>query len=414
MLNILHVDRSELFRSIMKELVYRCGHSCLSVSTIEAALQAISTGAIDLVITALALDDGSGEILIKELASDDRRMIPAIVVTSTDSLELRERLFSLGVVDYLMKQEVSEERLRRYFDSLEAEDELSRFMRSIRIAVLDDSALILKIVAKILTMNGIQSFRLFEDPLELFGQDERFDLYLCDIILPNMSGEQVVSRIRRESPDSIILSMSRISGEKPLLGILHAGADDYLHKPFDAAALMSRLRINARAYQLKKRLERLALVDGLTDLFNHRHAYERLEQEVEKSRRYHRALSVVMMDLDDFKQVNDTCGHMTGDELLVAVARSIREHLRAADIAGRYGGEEFIMILPETDLDASRKVAEKMRNSVATIRLAHGLGITASFGIAQWLDDESAAALVSRADNWLYQSKRNGKNCVNG
>jgi two-component system cell cycle response regulator len=156
MLKILHLDRSELFRKIIRELVHRCGHAAVSVSTMAAASAELAAGGVDLIVTGLELDDGSGEDFIRSLNGTGHKGIPVIVVTSTDSIEMRERLFALGVVDYMLKGEVNEESLRRYFDALAAEDELSRFMRSLSVAVIDDSAVILKIVSGILSLYGFQ------------------------------------------------------------------------------------------------------------------------------------------------------------------------------------------------------------------------------------------------------------------
>jgi len=412
-LKILHVDRSGLFRKVMREMVMRTGHTVVSVAKSADALDVLASGGIDLVVTALELDDGNAENFINALSNSEAREVPVIVVTATDSLQQRECLFSLGVVDYMLKSELSEDRFRRYFDALVAGDELSRCMRALRVAVLDDSQVILSIVSRILSLNGFESCSLFADPLDLFKAEEGFDLYITDIVLPKMSGEQVVSRLRREHPDSIILSMSKFTGEKPLSNILLAGADDYIHKPFDAAGLMSRIKVNVRSYLLKKRLEKMAVTDGLTGLFNHRFSYERMEQECAKSCRYERPFSLAMVDIDDFKRVNDTFGHRKGDEVLVAVARTLKETLRTVDLVGRYGGEEFVIGFPETPLIAVRPAAEKLRRAIAALSLP-GLSVTVSIGIAEYSCDETIESLVSRADSNLYAAKRNGKNRVEG
>ncbi|MFA6506516.1 MAG: diguanylate cyclase [Treponemataceae bacterium] len=413
MLKILHLDRSALFRKVIRELVARCGHAAESVSTRAEASAALAAGDIDLIVTGLELDDGSGEDFIRDLNASPLKDTPVIVVTSTDSIEMRERLFALGVVDYMLKGELNEDSLRRYFDALAAEDELSRFMRSLRVAVIDDSAVILKIVAGILSLHGFSSVKFFADPAVLFEAEEAFDLYICDIVLPGMSGEQVVTRIRRSGSDAIILCISRFTSEKPLSNILLAGANDYISKPFDAAGLISRLKINVRSYQLKKRLEHLAVTDGLTGLYNHRYSYERVEEEMSKARRYDRPLSAIMIDIDDFKKINDTRGHRIGDEVLKGVAEAIKSALRSVDIVGRYGGEEFIAILPETPHPASCVAAEKIRSAIAEAFFADGtVRATVSLGVAELEPDETLASFIGRSDALLYQAKKAGKNRV--
>lgn len=413
MLKILHVDRSEFFRKIIKEIVTRCGHSVECVSTLAAAEAALAVERVDLIITGIELDDGDAAALIRALGATDYRDVPVIVVTSADSLEQRERLFALGVVDYMLKNELSEDRFRRYFEALAAEDELSRFMRSLRVAVLDDSAMILKIITHILTLNGFGAVRCFTDPKQLFDSGENFDLYITDIVLPAMSGEQVVSRLRRDRPDAIILSMSKFTGEKPLANILLAGADDYIHKPFDSGGLMSRLKVNVRAFQLKKRLERLAVTDGLTDLYNHRYSYERLEEEAAKAARYGRPLSLAMLDIDDFKHINDTRGHRVGDQVLAALAKTLRDSLRSVDVVGRYGGEEFVAILPNTSKAGAYSLAERLRKDVERL-VVDGLKVTISIGVAEFpdLDVAEEAQLIEAADAAMYEAKRSGRNRV--
>lgn len=415
MLNILHVDRSEMFRKVMQEMVRRCGHSVRSVSCKAEALSALASESADLLVTALELDDGNAEELLRSLEAGPAKDIPVVVVTSTDSLEQRERFFALGVVDYMLKGDVSEERFRRYFDTLAAEDELSRFMRGLRVAVVDDSPVILKIVQRILALNGMERVSFFSDPLEFFEAKESFDLYIVDIVLPNMSGDQVVSRIRAERPDAIILSMSRFTGEKPLANILLAGADDYIHKPFDAPGLISRIKVNVRSFQYKKRLEQLAVTDGLTGLYNHRFVMERLEEEAAGAERYRRDLSLVMLDIDHFKKLNDTYGHRRGDEALRTAAETIKASVRASDVVGRYGGEEFLVLLPNTSLDAARAAAEKMRRAIESLRFgAEGMRTTVSAGVAEYRRGEGVEAALTRADGALYEAKRAGRNRTAG
>ncbi|MFQ3620208.1 MAG: diguanylate cyclase [Spirochaetales bacterium] len=413
MLHVLHVDRSELFRKIMRELVIRYGYSITSVATQAEAISFAAEKPVDLIITGLELDDGTAESLILGLTKDLHKNIPIIIVTSSDSLELREKFFGLGVMDYILKSELDEEKLRRYFEAFSAEDELSKYIRNLKFAVLDDSQLILKIVSHILSINGITKIKLFSTAGELVTFKELFDVYILDIVLPDMSGEQVVHKIRSHNKDAIIISMSRFSGEKSLTTILMAGADDYIHKPFDAAELMSRVRINARAFQLRKRLEYLAVTDGLTGLFNHRHSFERLEKEIHRAKRYRHPLSLLLIDIDDFKRVNDEYGHRSGDKVLQALGERLKVLLRASDIAGRYGGEEFIVILPETVLTNAIKVGEKIRDSLSKDPL-DGVSkvITASIGVTEYRDGESAETFVNRADTFLYRAKMNGKNRV--
>lgn len=415
MLQILHIDRSELFRKVMQEIILRCGHTVHSVASKKEALTYLSSNTVDLVITALEFDDGDAESLIIDMPQSAKKEIPVVVVTSSDSLELRERLFSLGVVDYILKSDVNEEHFKHFFATLSAEDELSRFMRDMKIAILDDSPIILKVVHRILDMNGFRYMDFYGSPQELLKSGKNYDLYLIDMVLPELTGDKVIKELRSMQPNAIIISMSQFTGEKSISTVLMAGADDYIHKPFDAASLLSRIKINVRSYQYKKRLELMAVTDGLTGLYNHRFIFERLEEETAKVSRYGRPLSVIMLDIDNFKRVNDTFGHRTGDEVIQSVANSIMANIRKTDVAGRYGGEEFLVLLPETDLKAARVVAEKIRSTVNQLSFAtSALSVTISAGVAEAEKGETFEALITRVDTKLYQAKRNGKNRVEG
>jgi len=415
MLHILHIDRSELFRKIMHEIILRCGHSVHSVATKKDALLYMADHQVDLIITALEFDDGDAESLILDMSQSSQKDIPVVVVTSSDSLELRERLFSLGVVDYILKADVNEEQFKYFFAALSAEDELSRFMRNMRIAIVDDSPIILKVVHRILDMNGFRDVDFYLKPQDLLQSGKTYDLYLVDMVLPDMSGDKVIQELRSCVPDAIIISMSQFTGEKSIATVLLAGADDYIHKPFDAASLISRIKINVRSYQYKKRLELMAVTDGLTGLYNHRFIFERLEEETAKVTRYKRPLSIIMLDIDNFKAVNDTFGHRTGDNVLQSAAHAIMACIRKTDVAGRYGGEEFLVLLPETDLASAKVVAEKIRSTVAQLRFeTKELSITISAGIVEAQQDESYEAFINRADTNLYRAKRSGKNRVEG
>jgi two-component system cell cycle response regulator len=173
---------------------------------------------------------------------------------------------------------------------------------------------------------------------------------------------------------------------------------------------------NAR---LGQRLQELSSHDGLTRLLNYRAIHERLGHEIERATRYGRPLTVIICDLDYFKRVNDTYGHKAGDTVLRSVAGAMTRALRGSDALGRYGGEEFIAVLPEIDLEAGRQVAERLRRTVAEhpITLASGtqVPITASFGVAsgaEFAAEATADAIVGLADSRLYEAKAAGRNCV--
>jgi diguanylate cyclase (GGDEF)-like protein len=170
---------------------------------------------------------------------------------------------------------------------------------------------------------------------------------------------------------------------------------------------------NARRHRT---VEQQALVDGLTGLANRRVCTAALEKELARARRFEEPLALVLADIDDFKRVNDRFGHPTGDEVLKAFATTLRESVREIDLAGRWGGEEFVLLLPGTDLEGGRELAERVRRALEALELpapdGDAVQVTASFGVAAFPEAESQDRLVAAADRALYEAKRAGKNQV--
>ncbi len=258
-------------------------------------------------------------------------------------------------------------------------------------------------------------------------------LILCDVMMPVMDGYEVSRRVKGDESlpfIPIILVTARDSTQDKVEG-LEAGADDYLTKPINFPELEARVRSMLRIKRLQdeldeknrelelmnKRLRKLSITDGLTELFNHRHIQQLLREEFERSRRTGEPMAVAMLDLDRFKQVNDTYGHQTGDVILYETAKILRETAREIDMVGRYGGEEFMAILPDTDEEEAARFAERVRNAVAE-HVYHDeateVRMTVSSGVASYpqVDADSPDQVVKRADEALYRAKESGRNRV--
>lgn len=193
------------------------------------------------------------------------------------------------------------------------------------------------------------------------------------------------------------------------LPVEHGGEVGYLTEVFNE--MVRRLKVS------REELERLSTTDGLTGLYNRRYMMDVMEQEVERSKRIGRGFTVVMLDVDHFKKFNDTYGHQAGDSVLKHVAKTLRKATRAVDFPGRYGGEEFILLCPETDLDHAYSVAERIRSKLERRQFDVGGGqlvsVTASFGMAEFpIHGKGAEPVIGAADAALYEAKRAGRNCV--
>lgn len=428
---ILHIDTSETFRKILERTFTDAGFVYLGAESRSEAETILSNNPdIRLIITALELGDSSGEDFLRFLGSGENKDVPVVVITSHDSIEARNRLFSMGAVDFIPKSAGADRLLEHvkitYVERLKQEDAVRKALKSMRIAVLDDSRTELNLIRQIFELHGIQNVSYFIDETELL-EAEPFSLYLVDVVLPKFSGEQVIMQLKRKKREAMVIAISAIDHYKTVSNVILSGADDYIIKPFNTSIFMARMQAAARSWlqvqelhsqrikleATNRKLQELVVQDSLTGLFNHGHSYERLENETRLSKRYKRPLSLFMLDIDHFKSINDRFGHQKGDMILREVADQIRKNFRDVDIKGRYGGEEFMIILPETNLENAVKCAERMRHEIENLTFdVPDLKMTVSGGMVEYVDGDTAASMIRKADALLYDAKKSGRNRI--
>ena len=249
------------------------------------------------------------------------------------------------------------------------------------------------------------------------------DAVLLDIEMPGRNGHEVLAALKSDDAvkDIPVVFLTGHTGTKEMVAGLRAGAHDYLKKPFEATELIARVsgavRIKKLQDELVKRnaeLDRLSRVDALTGAYNRRHIDEQLQQHASAARRHRQPLSVLLLDIDHFKRVNDTEGHGGGDAVLCEITRRINDAVRAEDIVGRWGGEEFLVVLPQTTLEGALLIAERVREGVARSPVIIGdrtINVTLSGGCAG-TDRPEPDDLVRRADEALYRAKDTGRNRI--
>ena len=257
---------------------------------------------------------------------------------------------------------------------------------------------------------------------------EPIDAVLCDLEMPGLDGEKLL-RVKRESPGHAnlpFLFLTASTDHARRARLLEDGACDAIQKPFHKADLVARLQLHMKVKRLQDELmvknatlAKLSTVDALTGLRTRRYVTELLSIEFLRARRYKTPLSVLMADIDHFKRVNDAHGHPTGDAVLRGVSESLTRALRATDTAGRYGGEEILVVLPQNNLEGSMVFAERWRSiveeSLFTSPEGAKIQVTISIGVAQFLDQyETADDLIAAADRALYVAKDGGRNRTEG
>jgi len=294
------------------------------------------------------------------------------------------------------------------------------------ILVVDDSKINLKVVGAILNKVG------YKTTFAIGGQDaiERLksvkpDLILLDLMMPDMDGIEVCNAIKNqlENQDIPVIFLTANIHKENLLDAFKNGAVDYIVKPFHRPEFLARIRIHLELKhtrdELKKALieqEKLATTDPLTNIANRRYFFTQAEAELKRSRRYHYSFSVLMMDIDHFRDINNTYGHAIGDEAIKIVATKIIKNIRDIDICARIGGEEFVALLPQTNMSEAMVVAERIRQIISqTVITAEEqkVTMTMSIGVATYaFEDETIDAVLKRADKALYQAKNAGRNQV--
>ncbi len=271
----------------------------------------------------------------------------------------------------------------------------------------------------LVTCNGREAW-------EVLQQDDTPQLAILDWMMPEMDGPAVCQKVRqrKQEPYIYIVLLTAKGQKEDLIVGLEAGADDYLTKPFNPYELQLRLRIGTRILTLQAELiaarEALriqATHDPLTGIWNRAAILDLLARELERSKREETSMSIVIIDLDHFKQINDTYGHLAGDRVLRETTQRIRSSIRAYDAIGRYGGEEFLVIFPGCDASKALKQAERLRLCICKeqIQLEEGhISLTISLGVAVSTPTSrrEVEALIQAADTALYQAKRDGRNRV--
>lgn len=259
------------------------------------------------------------------------------------------------------------------------------------------------------------------EALETAAKESAPDLILLDFRMPDMDGHEVCRRLKQnpETRDIPVIFITAIEDWNNEAQGLELGAVDYITKPVRAPIVRARIRNhialrNALAELALKNeeLERLASHDKLTGLYNRRKLDEMLAQEVLRAERYGRPLSLILIDIDHFKKVNDTYGHPVGDAVLAESASRLTRTLRTSDIAGRWGGEEFLVICPETAGDTAVVLAERLRSAYCERTFETAGALSASFGVASHRHGLSTEEVLRHADQALYRAKRAGRNRV--
>ena len=297
-----------------------------------------------------------------------------------------------------------------------------------KVLIADDDAVSRRMIESTLSKWGFEVVSAADgmQAWEMISSSSPPEIVILDWIMPGMEGVEICRRIRKHEQGSeryiFIILLTAKSEVKDIIAGMEAGADDYVSKPFDPQELGVRIRAGKRIIELQNQLRNakeellvLSRTDSLTGVLNRRAFYEILEKEIVRSDRQSLPLSIIMLDIDHFKNVNDTYGHLEGDAILKELSSRIGSAIRHYDVVSRYGGEEFLVLLPGVDINTAVNTAERFRELIGKTPFESGkkrINVTISLGAAQLAKDEKSDILIGRADAALYKAKQNGRNRV--
>lgn len=302
----------------------------------------------------------------------------------------------------------------------------------VRILLVDDTPVNLMIAGKALEKEGYDLYIADSGPLALeLAKTTEFDLILLDIMMPDMDGFETYAQLRKLANYEtvpILFLTAKVDIESVIHGF-ELGAMDFIRKTFNEAELKARVKTHVELKKTREELEKknkslqkayealeiTASTDSLTQLFTRREMNKRMEYSLANFERNHRPFSVIIADIDFFKRINDTYGHECGDYVLISVANLLKDSIRKVDSAARWGGEEFLLLLPDTDACGAANLAEKIRNMVdeqVFLYKETSFRITMTLGICEYEKNMALDQLISNADRALYEGKETGRNRV--
>jgi two-component system cell cycle response regulator len=417
-----------------------------------SALERARSDAPDVILADVMMPGMDGFELCERLKADpETSHIPLVMVTALSDVSDRVRGLEAGADDFLTKpvndialfaRVRSLARLKQMMDELrvrqaasgdgtllaEAEVEIAGDLTDARVLLADASDTLAGKVQTYLAEDGhrTQHVKTGRDALAL-AQSEPFDLLIVSLHLGKEDGLRLCSQFRSQD-DTRHVPILLLLDEEDLPRLpkgLEIGVTDYLIKPIDRNELRARTRtqIRRRRYhdKLRDMLQRsvaMAYTDTLTGVYNRRYMNAHLDRKIMEIAETVKPVSVLMFDIDNFKRINDSYGHKAGDEVLTELAHRVSRGVRDIDLVSRYGGEEFVIVMPDADIEVAVHVAERVRGLVAdqqfTISSGPGqLPVTVSIGVATTRDPtETTESLIGRADEALYRAKGRGRNCV--
>lgn len=379
-----------------------------------------------------SLEDPEASLLIIDISGadptevatlvQDAQRLPTLVIGAELQLPELEAAVRAGALDLAVEPQATELRSRLSLLSFRADRQGWRVPDTPvtgevlpRVLVIEDDPDIRELLRTLLgPSHDVLEAATGEEGLER-ARIERPDAILLDMVLPQMDGLRVLEELQRHrmTAEIPVLFLSAQRSEAMRVRTLEMGASDFIAKPFSAEELRARIAKTIGEARTRERLRRLAETDALTGLANFRALHARLEAELQRAKRYAHPLGLLMLDLDEMKAINDQQGHEAGNRAIAAVADAIRSELRQTDFAARFGGDEFVVLLPHSDTQEAQGIAERLRRAIRGTTVGDR-SLRCSFGVSAYRPGDSVrgSELLEEADAALYQAKQQGRDRI--
>ncbi len=303
---------------------------------------------------------------------------------------------------------------------IDIEDKISQ--KKTKILVIDDSESILFLLNNVLSNDfDVECINNAKKALDII--DKSFDIIIIDLMMPEMGGIDFIKIVKSNDTLKyipVIVLTAKHNTEDDIARLFDLGANDYISKPFFSTELIARIKTHSKLkiiteglMEANKQLVFSATHDELTKVYNRHAIFNFLENDILRVKRTKECLSIIMFDIDYFKEINDTYGHLAGDNVLCRIVQVIRDTVREIDLIGRYGGDEFLIILPNTKIKRAREIARRILTRVEDEKFPNiNMKLTLSIGLSEYVFGETLDKFIEKVDKALYVAKGSGRNCI--
>jgi diguanylate cyclase (GGDEF)-like protein len=405
MKKILIIEDDKTYAKALKNAILK-NTNVKEVATLHSLeeLEKIDITKFNLIISDVFMKNYNEDYIKENILSQN---IPTILITGLPDKVMKKKLQKLNIVDFIIKTETIN------FNQIINKIKILNYLKNNSILIVDDSSTSILINAKVIKKHypftKILTAKNGKEALEKIEENKDIKLIMTDYEMPEMDGMELIQNIRNKHniDEKIIIAISGAEEKETSLMLLRVGANDFLHKPITEEELMCRMDNNIKTTMLIEEIKNMAYKDALTKLYNRRYFFEIAHKMFLTAKRENKPISILMFDIDHFKNLNDRYGHQTGDLAIQKTAQILQNNIRKNDIACRYGGEEFVIFLYDCNLNFARLIGEKIRKIIENLTLIDNenreIRYTISVGISN--KGETLEEVIKHSDEMLYKAK---------